>query len=155
MDNLKRNALKYITGDLLSNRSEYTLHSCNCKGVWGSGVAKIIAEKFPKSYEEYKSQCSSKSPSELLGSIFMTSENIICLFTSDGYGSFVDNPDSIIGYTFKGFQNIASKFSGRNVSIAMPKINSGLFKTPWKDTSRAVNRILLKNPNIKVYVYEI
>jgi O-acetyl-ADP-ribose deacetylase (regulator of RNase III) len=45
--------IEYIKGDLFSTECKTILHGCNAQGVMGSGVAKIIREKYPKAYNVY------------------------------------------------------------------------------------------------------
>lgn len=46
--------IEYIRGDLFTTDIEVIVHGCNAQGVMGSGVAKIIREKYPKAYERYR-----------------------------------------------------------------------------------------------------
>lgn len=48
--------IEYIKGDLFSTNVKTILHGCNAQGVMGSGVAKIIREKYPKAYERYRKE---------------------------------------------------------------------------------------------------
>jgi O-acetyl-ADP-ribose deacetylase (regulator of RNase III) len=49
-------AIKYISGDLFENRfgAEAIGHGCNLQGSMGAGIAKIIKERYPEMYEEYR-----------------------------------------------------------------------------------------------------
>ena len=41
--------LNYVTGDLATSAPDNAvlIHSCNCVGKWGTGVATALAKKFP------------------------------------------------------------------------------------------------------------
>ena len=41
------------TGDLFTTDAQYIAHGCNAQGVMGSGVAKIVRERYPKAYLDY------------------------------------------------------------------------------------------------------
>lgn len=42
-------------GDLMSVQQGYLVHGCNAQGVMGSGVAKLIRDKYPEAYHYYRS----------------------------------------------------------------------------------------------------
>lgn len=48
--------IKYIKGDLFTTEIITIMHGVFAQGVMGSGVAKIIRERYPKAYERYMSQ---------------------------------------------------------------------------------------------------
>jgi O-acetyl-ADP-ribose deacetylase (regulator of RNase III) len=71
-----------IEGDLLKSDADVIGHQTNCMGVMGSGVAKVIREKYPLAYEQYKLTCDSVKPTQLLGE---------CQVVSTGKGNYVAN----------------------------------------------------------------
>lgn len=46
--------IEYKTGDLLGAPERFLLHGCNARGVMGSGVAKLIRQRWPRAYEDYR-----------------------------------------------------------------------------------------------------
>jgi O-acetyl-ADP-ribose deacetylase (regulator of RNase III) len=46
--------MKYVTGDLMTCSEEYLVHGCNAQGVMGSGVARLIRDKWPKAFRYYR-----------------------------------------------------------------------------------------------------
>ena len=48
--------IEYRKGDLFETDVKTIIHGCNAQGVMGSGVAKIIRDKFPKAYERYRTE---------------------------------------------------------------------------------------------------
>jgi len=48
--------IEYRKGDLFQTEIQTIIHGCNAQGVMGSGIAKIIREKYPKAYERYVSE---------------------------------------------------------------------------------------------------
>lgn len=48
--------IEYIKGDLFATDITTIVHGCNAQGVMGSGVAKIIREKYPKAYDRYRKE---------------------------------------------------------------------------------------------------
>lgn len=67
-------------------------HQVNCRGAMGAGLAKLVAQKYPKVYEEYKQLCNSSKPQQLLGTIQICKVNedlYVCnIFGQDRYGTF-------------------------------------------------------------------
>lgn len=46
-------SLIYKSGDLFSTKDKAIAHGCNTMGVMGSGVAKIVKEKYPFAFNGY------------------------------------------------------------------------------------------------------
>jgi ADP-ribose 1''-phosphate phosphatase len=91
----------YVNDDLFNApKGSILAHACNCQGVWGSGVAKQFAERFPESYEDYKIVCKVLKKETIPGlACVLKYENghiVIALFTSENYGEKVDAPDVIL-----------------------------------------------------------
>ncbi|RYP63758.1 hypothetical protein DL770_009305 [Monosporascus sp. CRB-9-2] len=84
----------------------YVVHSTNCLGVWGAGIAQEIRDIFPAAYGRYKGFCddferepgSTHASRRLAGQCLIIPPqqedvdsgspaiSIVCLFTSYGYG---------------------------------------------------------------------
>jgi len=137
--------IHYVKGDLFTAPEDYLLvHSCNCKGVWGSGVAKNFKEKYFQEYQKYRDYC--ERGVNIAGSALVINR-VGCLFTSVGYGVRVDTPEVILKNTKNAMQHLLSLTPK---TLAMPKINSGLFKTPWEDTEA-----ILKTFDRDIYIYTL
>lgn len=46
--------IKNFYGDVLSSTAELVCHGCNAKGVFNSGVAKAVRNKYPEVYAKYE-----------------------------------------------------------------------------------------------------
>src|ERR1035437_7212115 len=126
-------------------KGSFLAHGCNCQGIWGSGIAKEFKERFPTSLEEYSDYCKDRKfrPSAL-GYSSITSENIICLMTSNSYGRFVDKPHEILVNTTLALQCLIYDLTDlmkQDITIYSNKFNSGLFNVPWEQTEYALNRV--------------
>jgi ADP-ribose 1''-phosphate phosphatase len=110
------------------------IHSCNCRGVWGSGIAKQFAERFPAEKNYYTEECKKYGKSLLGSCLFIPAGDytIACLFTSDGYGMEVDSVDSILDHTKSAIEQLI--YQAKKQPMHMCKINSGLFQVPWEKT---------------------
>ena len=45
--------IRFVKGNLLEANLDYYCHQVNCQGRMGSGIAKVIKEKWPVVYDEY------------------------------------------------------------------------------------------------------
>ncbi|KAK6205493.1 ADP-ribose 1''-phosphate phosphatase [Scheffersomyces amazonensis] len=170
--------IKYIHGDLFSHTPikkgaiSILCHSCNCRGVWGGGIAAVFRRKYPianRIYEDYCDEYRSQ-PTKLLGTTQLIlpekdSEPLIaCLFTSDMSGSGILPPHEIVHYTDLALQDLVKQLKhlqsqDKNIEVTdneklvvnMPKINSGIFNVPWDQTEAVLN----KYPDVHFNVYVI
>jgi len=141
--------IKYVKGDLfLAPLTQLLVHAVNCQGMWGSGIAKQFNRKYRVEYYLYQAFCK-YSPKPLTGQSVILN-NIGCLFTSDNYGALVDPPELILKSTQLALEDLLSKTT---MDIAMPKINSGLFKVPWEQTAEIIEKVSGQR-NIFVYTNE-
>ena len=149
------NRIKYIKGDLLkAPQDRMLLHACNCAGNWGKGVALQIAKAYPLAYQMHK-QNAPFSPGDVQIIKIATHSAIICLFTSKGYGRYVDSPSVILRNTKESLIALAEGLSDETAIVASPKINAGLFNVPWEDTEALINSFLKANPNVTWEVYTL
>lgn len=110
-------------------------HSCNCRGRWGSGIAKEFAERFPSQYRAYVNICDANRDNLRGRAAVIPSEShqVVCLFTSRGYGATVDSVPDIVEATREALRDLTKQLPEHSV-IHLPKINSGLFGVPWELT---------------------
>jgi ADP-ribose 1''-phosphate phosphatase len=134
-------------------------HACNCKGVWGSGIAVDFKQKFPKAFIHYEADCK-KYDKKLLGraTLIHPPPNevhplIVCLFTSYDYGNKKDPEEKILRNTEKSVQGLLQLLKD-GVHVHTPKINSGRFAVPWEKTEAVIERVL-KPRNVKWTVWEL
>jgi O-acetyl-ADP-ribose deacetylase (regulator of RNase III) len=155
--------IEYRKGDMFADNHEIIVHGVNCQGVMGSGIAKIIRQKYPWSYDAYKEYCNTKTPENLLGTNKHCSQEnsvlIVHCFTQLNYGlenkryvsydAIDDCMKSLArAMVFKGISGyIISK-----IPIAMPKIGSGLGGGNWNVIEAIINDRLR---DLNVIVYEL
>lgn len=152
------------------------IHSCNCDGVWGKGIALDFKKRYPKAFEAYRTYCRKNDAREMLGKAMLIppSENshdkhhyIACLFVKPKPGKPRNEAakselkqatalamqqllDGLVGQRRKGDSYIRE--------IRMPKINSGIFDIEWKETERMLARLKVSDNVIydslrKIVVY--
>jgi len=83
----------YKKGNLLDilSPNNAIMHGCNMQGVWGSGVAKQMREKYPDAFVKYKDDLAFGNPYKfVLGdiSVFKYADGctILSAFTQENYG---------------------------------------------------------------------
>lgn len=155
--------IKYLKGDLFKQCASNSVlaHSCNPLGHWGGGIALQFKKRFPNAEKQYVEHCEkyASNPSKLLGTCLLVrdvdaahnnDERIIaCLFTSD----FNNSIKEILQYTVKAVEQMEHQLLSLNNDdyklVEMPKINSGIFCTPWELTEEILKKSCL---NYNVYV---
>ena len=160
--------LNYVTGNLATSAPDNAvlIHSCNCVGKWGTGVATALAKKFPKLAETCQEYCKDHSIEELLGTCVMAwaededvsrTQWVACLFTSKGYGKKTphhpgkSSPAAITAHTRTALQDLRQQLEDYKDSTPPPgekhpdvsqlwacKFNSGFFGVEWAVTEQVL-----------------
>lgn len=151
--------INYKNGDLFNAPQKTVLvHSCNCKGVWGAGVASSFRLLFPKAYHTYRQHCFNNG-SDILGSTLLIptpNYTIGCLITSDGYGNKRDSEKEILINTESAINSMLLAVNDLEINeIHSPKINSGLFGVPWNKTEAVIQSQLNLFPKINWTVWTL
>lgn len=134
--------IEYRQGDLFATDIEYILHGCNSKGVMGSGVAKVVKDRFPGTFAAYNLWCSRGFQ---LGKYLAVPERgkvIINAVTQQNYGKVAEqtgpNPIRYVSYDAVAdiFTSLDKVYSGS--TIAMPKIGAALGGGDWSIISAII-----------------
>ena len=149
--------IEYIKGDLFNEPHKIIAHGVNCQGVMRSGVAKIIREKWPEVYENYRDFCQLREPYRYLGHVRMAvgkdDTMVFNCFTQLEYGK---NGKRYISYDAVddcmkslNFCVESREWNNGNI-ISMPKIGAGLGGGHWPVIEAIINH-RLKDHKVKVY----
>ncbi len=145
--------LIYKQGNLLDAPEHYLVHACNCRGVWGAGVAAQLRVAFPEAYEAELGLC--QTHGNILAGDFGLSGRIVSLYTSKGYGCYKDSTDTILAYTDRAIRGLMRHLYETDpegfTTLASPKINAGLFGVPWEETEKIIKGLLPANRTWVVY----
>ena len=141
--------IEYVKGDLLQTEVKHLIHGCNSKGVMGSGVAKVLREKYPRAYQDYNDSYNSYGLE--LGTIIVSVQDdgkvIHNAITQKDYGRRDDR-------VYVSYWAIAEAFRKINSwgikEIAMPKIGAGLANGDWNVISAIIENTLI---DTKPFVY--
>ena len=133
--------LIYKQGDLFSKESlgsaDLLCHACNCQ-PGGAGVAAEMKRRFPWAYEVEGRRGIMPGEAQVCenpeGSL-----DILCLYTSNGWGRARNTEDRILVNTFRALAMVANDYFAKGVRIHSPKINAGLFDVPWERTAKLLD----------------
>jgi len=115
-------------GDLFAEVTDgYIMHGCNAQGVMGSGVAKIIRDKYPIAYEQYNDQ----APNYILGEVIpvIVERNIVVVnaITQEFFGTDVVQVDyNAVEQACRGAKHLASSGMIESREVHFPFIGAGL-----------------------------
>jgi len=151
--------IEYVKGDLFATNITTIVHGCNAQGVMGSGVAKIVRERFPKAYDRYMQE--NRNAHLVLGDIIPVPcgdrqndpdnfKIIVNAITQEYYGRD--------GRRYVSYDAVAESMDKINRmydvygidSVAMPMIGAGLGNGKWEIVSAIIESELTK---VKPYVY--
>jgi O-acetyl-ADP-ribose deacetylase (regulator of RNase III) len=134
--------IQYITGDLFSTEHKHILHGCNSKGVMGSGVARIVRDRYPEAYEKYTLWC---SKGFRLGSCLLVATNdkiIINAVTQQNYGKVSEQtgPTPVRYVSYDAIADIFAQLEQTipGTTIAMPRIGAALGGGDWSVISAII-----------------
>lgn len=145
--------IEYRNGDLFSAEALNVIlvHACNCQGVWGSGIAVTFKQRYPEAHKAYQHMCKNKGD-RLLGTstVYLPQvwqprqQKVGCLFTSEDYGQRKDGAGKILRNTETALRQLLDEVNPV-YELHSPKINSGKFDVPWKDTAAILETVLAAN----------
>ncbi|GED72872.1 Appr-1-p processing protein [Brevibacillus reuszeri] len=139
-------AVIIINGDLLTASEDIIGHQVNCKGVMGSGVAKLIKEKYPEAFTVYKEKCNEiVDKQELLGICQLVEcaegKTVANLFGQLKYGRGKEQYTDYAALE-KALNELKNRARKANSSIALPfNIGCGLANGSWDVVSKMIEEI--------------
>lgn len=145
--------IQYVKGDLFSTEVGVIVHGCNAQGVMGSGVAKIIREKYTKAYDRYRKAYEMHGHLKLGDIISVPCDDatvIVNAITQEFYGRD--------GKRYVSYDAVAESMQKINrfyevygiTSVAMPQIGAGLGGGDWSVIESIIESEL---KDVKPYVY--
>ena len=143
--------IEYIKGDLMTTDTRHIIHGCNAQGVMGSGVAKLIRDKYPSAYTVYNDVYNNKGLE--LGEIVVSLQNdgkvIHNAITQKNFG----RDASVVYVSYWAIAEVFRKIDSFGVKeIAMPMIGAGLANGDWNVISAIIENTLQKT---KPVVYQL
>lgn len=147
--------IKYVQGDLFDTDADIIAHGCNCRGGFGSGVAKTMSIKYPKARQYYLDKFDSEGWK--LGEVQFVKTGsgetyIANCATQDNYGYSGElnadyNAIRTAMETVKCFAMI------KNLTVAIPKIGAGLAGGDWTIIENILKEVF-SDYDVSVYYLE-
>lgn len=153
--------ITYKTGDLLKADEIAIAHGCNTRGMMGAGVARLIKDKYPDAYADYKRACDSH--------LFRigTAQGVWCDPALSGEDRLVYNlgtqrnpgADASVWGVWLSFANMAEDAAVRGIdTIAIPMIAAGIGGLRFEeDVVPAIEHSISNstNPGLQIVVYQL
>jgi O-acetyl-ADP-ribose deacetylase (regulator of RNase III) len=141
----------YKKGDLFEAPEDILAHGCNCRNGYGSGVAGLMAKKFPKAKYYYHEKFEEEGWK--LGDVQFVSvygaRYIANCATQDGY-----LPRGVVHADYGAItlaMTTVKLFAKENkLSIAMPKIGAGLAGGDW-NVIKLMLEVVFDDYDVTVY----
>ncbi len=134
--------ITYIKGDLFDTTCDIIAHGCNCQGVMGSGVARIVRDRYPKAYHAYEDKYCDEGLK--LGEVqFVLQRDGKYVANCMTQNRFMPRSQCHADYAaIHSCMNEVRDFAkSKNLSIAMPKIGAGLAGGDWNRIERILEEV--------------
>tara|TARA_Y100000034_G_C6869777_1_gene396891 strand:+ start:232 stop:672 length:441 start_codon:yes stop_codon:yes gene_type:complete len=145
--------IKYIKGDLLESDCDVIAHGCNCFGSMGAGIAKQIANKFPKAFKvDFFTERGNK---DKLGTFTVAEDGklVYNLYTQYKYGFGLQVDYVAIKSSFEKMKtDLYDRGIFEDSKIGIPMIGAGLGGGDWEKISKIINEIFVAK---EIYVYTL
>jgi len=116
-------------------------HAIYPTGDWDTGVAAKFKINFPTAHTAYQEHCRI-TKGELVGTSYLYYDYdylIVGLFVSEDYVEGMYPSALILENTYKALDHFTRE-NGEGNTLHMPKINSGGFYIPWKQTEAVLKK---------------
>lgn len=150
--------IREVHGDLLEATENIIVHSVNCQGVMGSGIAKQVKDKWYEVYKDYKRLCDTWLDTGLLGHAQLVRVDddkfVANVFGQKQYGY---NGERFTNYEalYEGLENVAKYARRFNLSVALPyKLGCDRGGADW-DIVYAMIESVFKNHTQPITIYNI
>ena len=148
--------IEYIKGDLFAAGERVIAHGCNCQGVMGAGVARIVRTEFENVYDYYKEACNMGwfYPGVVMPVDSWNGNQKTLIYNL----ATQDQPGANARYLFveRAMQNMLMSMNKRRLSrVAMPKIGCGIGGLDWEVVEDIIKQTFPSPFGIQVVVYEL
>lgn len=147
----------YKKGNLLDVNTGMIVHGCNAQGVMGSGVAKVLRDKYPEMFKNYAQDIFMRGYS--LGFVSWYSNLPIIIasgITQEFYGK--DGKKYVSYDAVDAVMNCVFSYASRiDVPVHMPKIGAGLGGGDWKIIEAIIGSAAAKHgvDSNKIFIWEL
>lgn len=155
---------QYVKTSILNTELKYIAHGVNCRDVMGSGIAKVLFDKYPNVKSEYHQYFQEafypfhnpEESYELLGrvqKIDCVDKVIFNCFTQNYYGTLnKQNPGSFKYVSYDAVYDCFRTLVSYGIKdLAIPKIGCGLAGGNWDVVSKIIDNATQDKLNVYVY----
>lgn len=157
--------LHYVNGDLLESDCTVIMHQANCLGIMGAGIAKAIAQKYPKAALVDKNSIY-KSPMKYGKFTYSKEENGVTV--ANLYGQFELGPsktekikierERMLRHAINFFLFSALSDGGKHINlkkVGVPyKIGCGIAGGDWENTVKILEEASRLH-KIDIFIYKL
>ncbi len=166
--------IKTVQGDLLELKSGILVHGCNCHGVMGGGIARLIRNKWPEVYNAYKSRHAKgglqlgdvvsvghqklhadRTLSKHLHSLTASLPEQLIVVNAMTQFDFGSDPDRVyVDYDaiFASFARVRMLARDSGLSVHFPLIGCGLAQGKWEEVSARIEAALGPDADATLWV---
>lgn len=134
--------VKYVQGDLFDTNCDIIAHGVNCRNAFGSGVAGLMAQKYPKAKSMYHEKFEQEG--WWLGDVQYVMQRdgkfVANCATQDDFG-YNGAPNADYGAIRKCMESVKYFAVFKNLSVAIPKIGAGLAGGDWNVIERILDEV--------------
>jgi len=143
----------YKKGDLFESTEDLIAHGCNCKGGFASGVAGMMAEKYPAARSSYMYK--HRNEGWKLGDVDFAHQNRKIIANCATQDNFLPRDKCHADYNAIRvcMTKVLEYAKLRNLTIAIPKIGAGLAGGDW-NLIETILEDVFKDYDISVYYLE-
>lgn len=150
--------IKIITSDIFKIPTDVMVHQVNCQGVMGAGLAKQIAQRYPKVLQLYNHASALYYPDDLLGKIqtIKVPDKIICnLFAQKTYGRTGCHTN--YGSLLHCFKKVKAYMYAKDLkTLTIPyNIGCGLAGGNWDIVYKIIENVFKDLPDINVIICKL
>ena len=166
--------IKTKFGDMLSVTEGILVHGCNCHGIMGSGIARLVRQKWPDVFQAYRSR-HIQSGLQLGDVIFVGSSQASAVITqkylhvttaqlpaslviANAMTQFACGSDKSVVYVdydavFAVFARISLLARDSGLTVNFPLIGCGLANGKWEQVSAAIEAAM--TPGAKLVLWKL
>ena len=160
-DEAIRDPIRFVHGDIFEPRGSDLKVICQLVNdqarLWGGGVAKAAARKFPQAQREFSTWITTMPRRKRLGEVHFAQTNdltfVASLIGQEGFGP-ADSPRIRYAALEHCLERVSEFASKRHASVHMPRLGAGQSGGSW-DTVEEIVRDTLVNEGIAVMVYDL